>query len=306
MLPDFVIIGAARSATTSLFYYLKQHPDIFLPDEKELNFFSYDPSDQSGLVRPGTGPGDRAATHWTRNFEDYAENFVGRRSGQITGEASPSYLYSPITVDKLAQICPQVKVIAILRHPVDRAWSHYLHMVRNGRESLAFPDALRTEEERTAQGWEFAWHYRNMGYYGEQLARFYERFPKDNIRVYLYEDLAEDSSYVVRELLTFLRLNPDVDLPIEAEHERSGEVKSALLARIANRPGLLRSAIRRVVPREFGHKAMEVVRRVNLKPGKPQMPVETQQELLRNYADDIKRTEETLGRDLSPWLSRGE
>ncbi len=306
MLPDFLIIGAARSATTSLFYYLKKHPDIFLPDEKELNFFSYDPSDQSALVRPGRGPGDRIATHWTENYEGYAENFVGRRSGQITGEASVSYLYSPITADRLAQICPQVKLIAILRHPVDRAWSQYLRLVRDRRESLAFSDALRAEEERIAQGWECFWHYRNMGYYGEQLARFYGRFPKCNIRVCLYEDFAGDPSHVVPELLTFLRVNPDVDLPIEAEHERSGEVKSALLARIANRPGLLRRAIRRAVPRDFGHKAMEVVRRVNLKQGKPQMPAEVQQELLRSYTEDIKRTADILGRDLSHWLSRGE
>ena len=106
MPPDFLIIGAARSGTTSLFYYLSQHPDLFLPNEKELNYFSYEPAEPINLVGPGTGPGDNYSTCWTTSQCEYLKHFRKRRFGQLCGEASVSYLYSPITAERLAELCP--------------------------------------------------------------------------------------------------------------------------------------------------------------------------------------------------------
>lgn len=298
-LPTFVIVGAAKAGTTTLFYALKRHPEVFVPEVKEPNFFSYDPD---GLVRPGSGPGDRHATHWTTSSADYRRLFAGRRPGQATGEASVSYLYSPVAAERIRAASPQAKIIALLREPSERAWSQYLHMVRDGRETLSFAEALAGEEARIAQGWEFGWHYRSMGLYADAVERLYRHFPGDRVRLYRFDDLMQDPAATLADVLAFLGLRDDVALDPGARHNRSGEVRSKLLARVFNRPSRLRSALRDALPSGFAHAMMEAVRRLNMKEGKPAMPASVRAELRRFYRHDIERVQRRSGLDLSRWL----
>ena len=303
-LPDFIIIGAARSGTTSLFYYLEQHPKIYFPKVKELNFFCNNRTRKDPLMGYGTGPGDRHATFWTESLEDYRSYFKKCSAGQLAGEASVSYLYSPSASSEIASLLPEIKLIVILRHPADRAWSHYLQLVRDGRETLSFSDALEAEKDRLKKGWEFAWHYRNMGLYAEQLSRFYGLFPKENIRVYLFEDLKQNPLGVTCSIFNFFGLNMRNDIRIDVSHNVSGKLKSKLLARLINRPSVLRSAVKYIVPRRLGHHVMEYIRGKNLKTGKLQMPSDIRHQLDEFYAEDIKQTAQLIGRDLSYWLLR--
>ena len=300
-LPNFLIIGAAKSGTTSLFYYLKRHPYIFFPSIKELNFFSYDPGDLTALVRPGIGPGDRYATEWTGSLTKYQLHFLNHKPPQLAGEASVSYLYSPLTPQNLGKLIPDVKLIVMLRNPVERAWSHYLHMVRDGREELSFDEALKAERERIDKGWEFSWHYCNMGFYGQQLSLFLERFPRDSLKVVMFDDFKANPLRTTNEVLEFLGLPADYPLETKGSHNKSGLVRSKLLARLLNRPTAARLWVKRMVPQSLGHAAMERLRQMNLQSGKAEMPTELRIKLQACYLDDINYVEELIGRDLSAW-----
>lgn len=294
--PDFLIIGAAKSGTTSLFYQLRNHPDVFCPSIKELNYFSYG----EGGLSPGCGPGDQQATTWTRDRATYREYFEERKDETVAGEASVSYLYSPISAARLRELHPNVKLIVVLRDPVDRAWSNYCHMVRDGRESFDFQKALDIEEQRIEEGWEFSWHYRNLGLYSEQLERYFDRFPRSQISVFRFVDLKKNTTGVVSEVFSFLDVDPTYNPDVDQQHNRSGKVRSDLLARLVNRPNVITSLARKVIPLEVGHKIMETLRQANMKE-KPPIPDEVSNSLSNFYADDVIRTRELTGLDLSHW-----
>ncbi|HEX7023098.1 MAG TPA: sulfotransferase [Trueperaceae bacterium] len=303
--PDFLIIGAAKSGTTSLFYYLKKHPAIFSPEIKELNYFSNGSGEHGALVRPGSGPGDRYATHWTYDASEYRAHFRGKREGQKAGEASVSYLYSPSAPARIRAALPDVKLIVLLRNPVERAWSHYWHMVRDGREEESFEGALDAEEARIAQGWEFSWHYKGLGLYGEQLQRYLDCFPAEQLRVYTYDSFREHPQKVVTDLLGWLDLDPAQLGPIDGsqKHNQSGKVRNRWLARLLNRPSRARSFVKSLLPPVFAHQTMEGLRWLNLHPEKPVMPEGARHELREFYRADIERLEEATSLSLQHWLA---
>ena len=148
-LPNFLVIGAAKSGTSSLYMYLKQHPEIYMSPIKEPHFFSFD--DESKMTK---GPGDPIHKAIT-NFDDYQAQFDGVTDEKAIGEASTSYLYRPEAPGRIHAMLPDAKLIVILRNPVDRAFSAYMHVVRDKREtSKDFAEALSKEESRKAAGWE--------------------------------------------------------------------------------------------------------------------------------------------------------
>ena len=127
-LPDFLVIGAQKAGTTALYAYLRWHPGITGPSWKEVSFF------------------DR---HWWRGEFWYRGQFPLRSGQRLVGEASPSYLFHPLAPERVRSLVPEAKLIALVRDPVDRAYSHYQHEVALGREPLSFEDALAAEAERT-------------------------------------------------------------------------------------------------------------------------------------------------------------
>jgi hypothetical protein len=297
-LPDFLVIGAAKSGTTSLFYNLRDHPDVFCPSVKELNYFS---QGKEGLS-PGHGPGDQQATTWTDSRDTYTSYFQESENNTVAGEASVSYLYSPVSAARIHESIPGAKLIAILRDPVERAWSNYCHMVRDGREQLDFIDALDAEKERIAEGWEFSWHYRRLGLYGEQLERYFDRFSRSQIKIFRFTDLKADTSGIVREIFSLLGVDPSYEPDADRQHNRSGRVRSSFVARFVNRPNILTSLARKIIPLELGHRIMEALRHMNMKE-KPAIPEDAASYLSDFYADDTLRTEQLTGLDLSHWMS---
>ncbi len=300
--PNFLIIGAAKAGTTSLFYYLRQHPRIFTA-LKEPNFLGWDPEQNNAGLGPGRGPGDDVASTWTTSLKDYEALFAPKPADALAGEASVTTLYSPIGAERVQAIVPDAKLVVVLRHPVERAWSQYLHHVRDAREPLSFAEALAAEDERIAAGWDFGWHYRAVGRYGEQLEPFYERFPAAQIKVFLYEDLQQNSQAVLGDTLRFLGLELSPAIDTRTVHNRSGAVRSPLFAKLLNRPSRLRKAVKRFLPSAFAHRVMDAVRRVNLKDDKPRLEPALYNQLLEHYRNDIALTERLIGRDLSPWLT---
>lgn len=194
-LPDFLILGAQKAGTTALYAYLRWHPQVTGPSFKEVSFF------------------DR---HYAHGERWYRAHMPVRRSG-IVGEASPSYLFHPAAPERVARMLPRARLIALLRNPVDRAFSHYQHEVALGREELSFEDALAREDERMEGEVErmvrdpayfsYAWWnytYVARGRYAEQLERWYESFPSEQLLVLLTDELAADTAATYERVLQFL------------------------------------------------------------------------------------------------------
>jgi hypothetical protein len=200
-LPNFLIIGAAKSGTTALYRYLYDHPEIYMSERKELHYFSY-PETSKLTKGPHTYKRLSVST-----LDEYMTFFDGARDEIAIGEASPSYLYLPGTAERIKNLLPEVKIIAILRNPVERAFSAYMHARRDGWEPLGeFASALEEEEMRISDHWDIIWHYKHMGFYHEQLTRFFALFSSWQIKVFLYDDLILNAPAFFNELFQFLNV----------------------------------------------------------------------------------------------------
>jgi hypothetical protein len=218
MLPDFLIIGTQRGGTTSLYNYLSAHPKIALARQKEVHYFSV--NYEKGL--------------------DWYESFFPRTRGlrrRITGEASPYYIFHPHSPARVKQLLPDVKIIALLREPVGRAFSHYRHEVNMGEEPLSFEEAVAREDQRIAPDVERlaidplyeAHAHRNYSYiargrYIEQLRLWTRFFPLDQMLVLRSEDLFADPGSVYAETVRFLEL-PGHDLGSYERYNAAGELE---------------------------------------------------------------------------------
>jgi Sulfotransferase domain len=208
-LPNFLIIGAQKAGTTALFAYLRWHPTVMGPSWKEVSFFDR---------RYGLESSYRSSfPAWPRQW------VVARRRGvwPLVGEASPSYIFHPLAPHRVAEMVPNVRLIALLRDPVERAYSHYQHEVRLGREPLSFEDALDAEDERLrgeaermvaepsyfSEAW---WNYTYVarGRYAEQLEQWFEVFPPEQLLVLFTEELRDDTRGSYARVLDFIGARP--------------------------------------------------------------------------------------------------
>lgn len=209
VLPDFIVIGCQKCATTSLYDYLIQHPDISAATEKEIHFF--DSNYNVGIT-------------WYRSFFPtvFFKKFSKIKQRKfVTGEASPMYIFNPVVPKRMSKILPDVKLIAILRNPIDRAYSHYNMQVKNGYETLSFEEAIKNEEKRIEGEREKEerdenyvginlrdFSYLSRGRYAEQLNLWMNYFPKDQFLIIRTEDLEENPTHAMNEIFKFLDLQP--------------------------------------------------------------------------------------------------
>ena len=200
-LPNFIIIGAQKAATTSLYTYLRQHPEIFMTKVKEPMFFNNYKQKSTFLVK-----GRKIARNKT--LEAYKSLFDNVKNEKAIGEASPEYIYNKKATALIKKEIPNVKIIAILRQPVERAYSNFLHTKRAGREPLDdFKKAFALEDERINEHWSPLYHYKSKGFYFKQLQRYFDLFPKDNIRILLFEDVIKNPILTTQEIFKFLNVD---------------------------------------------------------------------------------------------------
>lgn len=209
-LPDFVIIGTQKGGTTSLYDYLGAHPDIVPALRKEVHFFD---------LHYGEGLAWYRAHFPLRARLALGEHRRGQRS--LTGEASPYYLFHPLVAARLASVAPTARIIVLLRHPVERAFSHYRHERRAGREPLSFEDAVDAEAARlhgeherlsrqrgaTSDVHRYA-SYVSRGLYADQLTSWFRHFPRRQVLVLASEELFEHPARAYRRTTDFLGLPP--------------------------------------------------------------------------------------------------
>ena len=191
--PDFLIIGTMRGGTTSLYRYLGEHPDITPALRKEVHFF--DRYHDKGMA-------------W------YLAHFPLREETTVVGEASPSYLFHPAVPERVREAVPDAKLVALLRNPVDRAYSHYRMIVKRGAEGLSFEAAIDQERERLSQGGDPTslpgrrYSYLSRGLYVDQLERWLSLFPRKQLLILKSEDFFRDPGPIVQQTLAHLGLRP--------------------------------------------------------------------------------------------------
>jgi len=289
-MPNFFIIGAQKAGTTSLYHYLDQHPQIYMSPRKEPHFFE-------GMHSDFRWPGRRVAP--VTDLRDYLALFEGVSDEKAIGEASASYLYSPKAPALIQRSIPDAKIIAILRNPAERAYSNFLHLVQVGREPLSsFAEALQAEEGRMRDKWGPIWYYKQKGFYHAQVKRYFDTFGRDQVRIWLYEDLRDDPSRMTRDVFRFLDVDERFVPNVSIEHNPSGLPKNESLytwvRKLTARNPVL---VERFLPAGLrGYvKSLIFVKR-------PPFPAEIREQLLDSYREDILRLQDLIGEDLSPWL----
>ncbi|NJL02683.1 MAG: sulfotransferase [Spirulinaceae cyanobacterium RM2_2_10] len=300
-LPNFLLIGAPKAGTTALHEYLKQHPEIYMSPVKEPNFFAFE-----GKQPDFCGPRDERA--WTNqgsivNRSDYEALFADAGDAIARGESSTLYLYVPETPQRIHYYTPDIKLIAILRHPVDRAFSNYLHLRRDGREWLEdFEAALLKSEERAKQYWSPAWHYYQVSLYSEQVQRYQQLFPSERFKIYLYEDWKDNPDHFLRDVCQFLGVDDRFRPDMSVKHNTSPHVfKNNMLVDLLLRDNPLKTLARTLLPASIRKPLSTQIFRRNMSQP-PRLSPELRQKLIPYFQDDILRLQDLIGRDLSAWL----
>ena len=268
-LPNFIIIGAAKSGTTTLFRHLRSHPDVFLAPGKEIHYFD----DQ---FHKGLG--------W------YKGHFCEVADERAIGEATPGYMYFEEAPMRMAEVVPDAKLIAILRNPVDRAYSHYWHERVRGREKLEFADAIAAEPERLADGEQRSLHYYSYGDRGRyvyQLQRVCQFYPRESLLVLLLEELHDTPLESVHSAYRFLGVDDSFIPPnLGAVYHRQVPARSLKLRAITRRIPPLHRLIDPLNTPASSNAAMN--------PG-------VRAELVKVFEEDNAALASWLGRDLSAW-----
>jgi Sulfotransferase family len=296
-LPDFLVIGAARAGTTALYAALRQHPGLFLTPSKETNFFAYE--GEKPAVR---GPGAEFINNAITDLATYRTQFAAAPAGTLRGEVCPLYLHAPKAPERIRAHVPEARLVAILRNPVEQAFSHFLYARHNAIEPLSdFTGALAREDERLAAGWQPLFGYSRFPRYGEQLARYFARFPRERLLVLDYEDWARDNAAALARILGFIGADPAFRPVAEAGVNAGGAPRSAALQRLLMRPNPL-TAIGRLLPLAWRRRLRDALAAKNAGET-PRLPDEARAILIERLADDVGRLSDLLGRDYSRWLA---
>jgi hypothetical protein len=312
--PNFFIVGAAKAGTTSLYSYLYYHPEVFLCPIKEPHFFSTDI--RSDLFSKGY----KKRTHlnidaylkretlprlhiaFVEKESQYLQLFRDAKEKKAIGECSTGYLYSKNAARNIASFNPESKIIMILRQPVERAFSHYLMDLRQGLEvdGNTFVEAFEKDSAKLKKEWGTSHLYRELGMYHAQVARYFEYFPKKNIKIFLFEDLLGDPRRVVRDICSFL----GIDIGYADRCDVSNKGNPAAIPRF---PVMQRIAVGFGVSNYFSLIfPMELKKKIkNLLFSKNKVNTFTHYDfhrLLRYFENDIYLLSKLIDRDLNHWL----
>ncbi len=311
-LPNFFLVGAVKAGTTAFHSLLNNHPDVYMAPIKEPNFFA-----QSDMRSSLYSPQYRRSTSvnlarylkkgMTRtihiadvvDWDQYCSLFQNVGHERAIGEGSNSYLFCPSAPLAISKKAPNAKIIAILRNPVDRAWSHYL-MNRKLGYAVA-PDFLaefKADIDKRPRGWGITSNYYELGRYAEQLERFFALFPRRQIKVILYDDFHRDPHNSLRQTFEFLGVDPSHSIPAHLRPNSAALPRWPLLHRL-----VINSTLSFKLKHRLPDPIKNVAERLLLSESRiPRLQASQKDALLTFYESDIKRLALMLNRDLDNWL----
>jgi hypothetical protein len=290
MLPNFLVIGAAKSGTTSLHWYLTEHPAVFMTSVKDPAYFAYG-VDATGRLLWGNPD---LHIFPIKSLSEYERLFAEAGNAAAVGEASTTYLECPQSAARIRELIPGARILCSIRHPVERAYSDYLMYLRSrGRRFDPARDLTPTSVWARPDS-----HWMQVGRYHEHLSRYYNAFPRDQICVLLFDDLNRNPQRFVREIYQFLKVDPEFVPDIETPHAAGGIPASLMLEGLFARG--TRSAIKPWVPTRAAN-WLRKLRGRSMRQA-PRLPAELKTELTGHFRDDIMKTSELIGRSLQHWL----
>jgi hypothetical protein len=286
-LPNFMIIGVAKAGTTSLYRYLEQHPQVYVCPLKGTNFFGYEDARAWTWTDEGDPP---LLRHFqARTFAEYEALFAGASTEIAIGEASPQYFRCPTAARRIRECLPEVKLIASLRNPADRAFSGFLMRTRRGEVVKGLYEELTPEASHVREG-----------FYYKRLKRYLDIFPRNQIKILIFEEFRQDATKAMAELFDFLGVDTNHGLDTSTAYNPAAVPKNRLLNRLLYHPTMIR-LVKSGLPESLQGLAKQV-RQQNLKKP-PKFPPDLRAKLLDLYREDILKLEGLLDRDLSIWLN---
>lgn len=300
-LPNFLVVGAPKAGTTSMHRYLSEHPAIYVPPKKGLHYFTYD-----HLREKINGPGDREAiAGFCKTFPEYESHFADVPSQcQAIGDASPSYLYFSSCIPQIQKyLGSSTKIIIMIRNPIDRAFSMYLHLVRAKRETLSFYDALQAEDDRLKWGWGDAWFYKAHSLYCSKIKDYLEAFGHNNVKVIEHNDFSNHTLHTMQEVYSFLGVDKTyIPHNIGVVYGKTGFYADGLTRFLAKRHPIKTLARKAIPARWLGTLRNMKYAYINKRTQKTTMPDARSLTFLRAYfSHDVTQLEQLLQIDLSAW-----
>lgn len=292
LLPNLLIIGAAKSGTTALHEYLAQHPDVFMTTPKEPRFFLVWENREQMEIHERE---KRSEHNYYHTLERYQQLFEKGREHVVRGESSTGYLANPSCASGIKKLVPDVKLIAVLRNPVERAFSNYI-MYKNWRmEKKSFEEAVNEEIATGRENYQQPMRYLFLGKYADSLKTYYSLFPAQQIKIYLYDDLRDCPMNVIKDSFRFLEVDDSFSPDISRRHNVSQINRFAMLPKV-NR--MLDKAQRgfKKYDLPFLETSVQQIRFY-----KPVLQTSVRKKLLNYYREEISALEKLLNRDLSNW-----
>lgn len=265
MLPNFLIIGAPRAGTTWAAKNMMLHPEIFIPKEKELHFFDF---------------------NYEKGIAFYENQFQLVKDERAVGEATPDYIYNEAVPALLKEHLPDIKLIAIIRNPIDRLYSRYWHSKARyiANKDLSF-------EEKIAQKPLFI----EEGFYYDHLLRYYQHYSKDKVLILLFEEIKSQPYEFLKKIYNFLEVDPGFISPLVEIQINSAKGKKYLAK------SMLLWNLQRVMTRLKAYKISSAIEKIN-KNEYPEMKLETKKWLVNEiYKVKNQQLESLIGKDLSHW-----
>lgn len=298
--PNFLIIGAAKAGTTTISYALEQHPEAYMSSTKETNFFAL--KGQKLNFFEGS-VSQEYLENCSLDLKSYQRQFISSSRKVVVGEASPSYLYFPHVAQEVKAYNPEMKLIAVLRNPADRAYSNFLHHIRDGLETTEdFTVALALENERIEKNWWWGFHYTKAGLYYSQLKRYFDIFPRENIKVYLFEELYQDPLRLVQGTFDFLDIDQNFCPDLSIRQNKTGTPKNKLLNKFLRDRNLVKAIFKPLIPTALRKKMIASLNEKNLE--KPHLSAELRRQIVLALRDDMLKLQDLIEKDLSPWLQQ--
>ena len=308
-IPNFFVVGAPKCGTTSLYHYFSQHPEIYLSPIKEPVFFAKDIVEwhtRCKFSNPYFNPKEYFKKPklyfihiaYLTKLEHYLALFKNVKNEKAIGEMAVLNLFSNVAAKEIYEFNPEAKIIIILRNPIDRVFSHFLANLRDGRDSnKSFLKTVVDDFEKDDR--DCKQYYIEMSLYYNQLKRYLDVFPKSNVKIILFDDYKRNTGRVLKELFEFLGVNPDVDIDFKIKKNES------LIPRF---PGLnrrlkdIRRRIRSLFPNGVPDFLKKSYHLLVMEREKPVLSRDEREFLLPFFKEDILKTQDLIGEDLSNWL----
>ena len=276
--PNFFIVGTPKSGTTSLFHYLQEHPEVFLPELKEPHFFSC-PEVKNTYYK----------TKIVDSKEEYLDLYQERESYKAVGDLSSSYLFNKETPKRIHQFNPYAKIIIVLRNPVERALSHYLMDVNLGYINVSLSKVINNKDT-------FKQHYQEyieLGFYEQQIRAYIKQFPDSQIKVVLSDTLYANTAETLKDIYSFINVSTTFITDFETVHNSYTVPRFKALKSLVQSDGL-----KKMIPSGLKSGLKSLIYKTNAE--KPKLEVE--KNLLREiYKKSIVETETLINQDLSSW-----